>query len=215
MKFAPSLAALHLLQHPFYQDWMAGKLSAVQLKDYACQYYHHVNAFPRYLSAAHSQVEDAATRKILLENLNEEEGFTYGKSHPELWLDFAEGLGVSRAEVLDSKPRSAIQNVTSTFFSSAKASAAEGLGAIYAYEQQVPEIAESKISGLKEQYGITEEKTLAFFTVHQKADVFHREALEKILANLEGNSRAKAEISAERAARSLWDFLTDVHQHAA
>ena len=45
-----SMVALrHLLQHPFYQDWQAGKLSRASLQLYAAQYYRHVEAFPQHL----------------------------------------------------------------------------------------------------------------------------------------------------------------------
>jgi pyrroloquinoline-quinone synthase len=47
------LDEFHLLKHPFYQAWNEGKLSREIIKDYAEQYYHHVKAFPRYISATH------------------------------------------------------------------------------------------------------------------------------------------------------------------
>jgi pyrroloquinoline-quinone synthase len=100
-----TLTSLHLLNHPFYQDWMAGRLTAAQLKDYACQYYTHVDAFPRYLGAVHSLCENSTDRKVILENLNDEEGTGFDLSHPELWLQFAEGMGAGRDEVLGTSPR--------------------------------------------------------------------------------------------------------------
>ena len=62
----------HLLKHPFYQAWNEGRLSIESLQDYAKQYYHHVEAFPTYLSAVHAQTEDMNTRKHILQNLFEE-----------------------------------------------------------------------------------------------------------------------------------------------
>ncbi|WP_010597846.1 iron-containing redox enzyme family protein [Rickettsiella massiliensis] len=59
------------------------------------QYYHHVEAFPRYLSATHSNCLSAAAREVLLDNLNDEEGSNGRESHPDLWLQFAKGLGLS------------------------------------------------------------------------------------------------------------------------
>src|SRR5713101_5861381 len=55
-------AEMSLLKHPFYQQWAAGTLSAQRLGNYAIQYYRHVEAFPRYLSALHSRCEDLETR---------------------------------------------------------------------------------------------------------------------------------------------------------
>src|SRR5215469_9668143 len=88
-----------LLKHPFYQTWSAGGLTLERLRNYAAQYYRHVEAFPRYLSALHSRSEDLETRQALLENLIDEERGP--ENHPELWLRFAEGLGASRQSVLN------------------------------------------------------------------------------------------------------------------
>jgi len=202
------LKDLHLLNHPFYRDWMEGKLTIAQLQDYAQQYQHHVDAFPRYLSAIHSHCADPQIRRVLLDNLNDEEGVTHGEAHPDLWRKFATGMGA--AEACD--PRAGIVNVVDTFFDCARSTFAAGLGALYAYESQVPEIAESKIEGLKSRYGIKEENTLRFFEAHRSADVYHREALLKILNALPDQERKQAEAAAETAARSLWDFLTEVHE---
>jgi pyrroloquinoline-quinone synthase len=210
--FAAKLAPLHLLQHPFYQDWMAGKITPTQLQDYAAQYYQHVDAFPRYLGAIHSQCTNAVTRREILDNLNDEEGVNHGVSHPELWLQFAEGVGADRATVTTTAPRTAIQNVMDTFLGQARLSFHQGLGALYAYESQVPEIADSKIKGLCEQYGITDARTLQFFEVHKTADVHHRHTLKAILDALPEQHKQEAAVAAEAAAQALWNFLSDVHQ---
>jgi pyrroloquinoline-quinone synthase len=47
------IAERSLLKHPFYQAWTAGTLSRERLQNYAVEYYPHVAAFPRYLSAIH------------------------------------------------------------------------------------------------------------------------------------------------------------------
>ena len=47
----------HLLKH-LYKAWNEGKLNREVIKDYAEQYYQHVKAFPRYISATHSLCED-------------------------------------------------------------------------------------------------------------------------------------------------------------
>ena len=61
----------HLLSHYFYKAWNEGNLNREIIKDYAEQYYQHVKAFPRYISATHSMCEDLDKRKILLENLQD------------------------------------------------------------------------------------------------------------------------------------------------
>src|SRR5688572_14340730 len=94
--------AKHLLKHPFYTAWTKGELSLETLQGYAAQYYNHVAAFPRYLSAIHTQTQDLKTRQYLLENLNDEEAGP--NNHPELWLRFSEGLGTTRAAVTGATP---------------------------------------------------------------------------------------------------------------
>src|SRR2546428_13767981 len=88
------VAERHLLKHPFYVAWTEGRLSLDTLQRYAEQYYNHVAAFPRYLSAIHAQTEDLKVRQHILDNLNDEE--QGDKNHPELWLRFAEALGCTR-----------------------------------------------------------------------------------------------------------------------
>lgn len=205
----------HLLKHPFYQAWMKGEVTREELRDYAGQYYFHVNRFPRYLSAIHSLCENEEARASVLENLNDEEGVSHGVSHPELWLRFAEGMGVSRDEVRATAPRDAIREVAATFFHFARSSYHEGLGALYAYESQVPEIAASKIEGLKGRYGINDPRTLEFFAVHEKADVAHRESVRSLLEALSPWEKEEAAAAADCAARALWSFLSDVQRAKA
>jgi len=65
--------ARRMLLLPFYQRWTAGQLSRKALANYAKQYYHHVAAFPTYLSAVHANTEDGETRRQILANLVDEE----------------------------------------------------------------------------------------------------------------------------------------------
>ncbi|MFX7784919.1 hypothetical protein ABTJ92_22105, partial [Acinetobacter baumannii] len=45
------IAQYDLLTHPFYQSWSMGALKRDEIKEYACDYYHHVAAFPEYLAS--------------------------------------------------------------------------------------------------------------------------------------------------------------------
>lgn len=67
------LDSWNLLNHSFYKSWNSGELSRETLQTYAKEYYHHVAAFPRYLSGIHFQCDDLQTRQVLLGNLIEEE----------------------------------------------------------------------------------------------------------------------------------------------
>src|SRR6266480_633682 len=106
------IAAKHLLKHPFYLAWTRGELSREALADYARQYYHHVAAFPTYLSAVHAKCDDQATRRQLLNNLIDEEGGSL--NHPELWLQFAKALGVPAIDVRNTTKEPETKNLIDT-----------------------------------------------------------------------------------------------------
>ncbi len=196
----------HLLNHPFYKSWNEGKLTREIIKDYAEQYYQHVKAFPRYISATHSMCEDIEKRKILLENLQDEEN--RDGDHPKLWRNFASAMGSSKEEIKSVKEEKFTTELIDQFFKNGRASYAECLASLYTYERQIPEIAETKIRGLKNHYGVISKEGLEFFEVHKAADVYHREACEKLLDGLSKKEQKKAEKSALSTAKYLWNFLT-------
>ena len=208
-KLRDSISDYHLLSHPFYQAWNEGKVPLSRLKEYAKQYYIHVKAFPRYISATHSLCNDMEARKTLVENLADEEGLN-GEPHPELWLKFAKGLGLSKSEMEECSPGKSIRNVIAVFFSSARSSYEEGLVSLYAYEYQVPEVAGLKIQGLKKHYDLNDKDSLSFFTVHQSSDVWHRKECEKLMDIFPEKKHNPALKSAGRSAKALWDFLSDM-----
>ena len=197
----------HLLKHPFYQVfWNEGKLTREIIKDYAEQYYQHVKAFPRYISATHSICDDIEKRKILLENLQDEEN--KDGDHPKLWKNFAKAMGSDIRKIDDVKPDTFTKEMIDNFFSQARSSYAEGLASLYTYERQIPEIAETKIQGLKKFYGVSSKEGLEFFEVHKSADVVHRGECEKLLDGLSKEEQAKAEKAALSTAKYLWNFLS-------
>ena len=196
----------HLLKHPFYKSWNEGKLTREIIKDYAEQYYQHVKAFPRYISATHSICEDLEKRRILLENLQDEE--KKGADHPTLWKNFALAIGADAKKIEEVKKYDFTKELIDNFFKNGRSSYAEGLGSLYTYERQVPEIADTKIRGLKNHYGVNSKEGLEFFEVHKEADVYHREACEKLLDGLSKNEQEKAEKAALSTAKYLWNFLS-------
>ena len=196
----------HLLNHPFYRSWNDGKLTREIIKDYAEQYYQHVKAFPRYISATHSLCEDIEKRKILLENLQDEEN--KDADHPRLWKDFATEMGADPEKIETVKQEDFTKNMIDNFFKQGRASYAEGLASLYTYERQIPEIAETKIQGLKKFYGVKSKEGLEFFEAHKSADVIHRAECEKLLDALSKEEQEKAETASLLTARYLWNFLS-------
>lgn len=206
-----SIEQYAMLSHPFYQLWSAGQLDVEVLREYAKQYYAHVRAFPTYVSATHSHCDDVVVRQMLLENLIEEERGE--NNHPELWLRFAEGLGLTREEVKNAELLpSTVDSVNRLKALTQSDDYRRGVAALYAYESQIPEVARTKRSGLTEFYGIEDSRAVSFFTVHEAADEWHRETELKVLSEAcESDADREAVIqSAGEGAKALWDFLTGV-----
>ena len=203
----------HLLKHPFYVAWSEGKLSLDTLQRYAEQYYNHVVAFPRYLSAIHTQTEDLTARQNTLDNLHDEE--RGDENHPELWLRFADALGCARDDVRGAEPLPEtaacdriFQNIT------AKRGSMAGIAALYAYEAMIPAVSISKIEGLREFYGIESADDLRFFDVHIEVDEWHAEVARRLLENaspVEQDAAIAAAGEALDAINGLLDGVVRAH----
>jgi pyrroloquinoline-quinone synthase len=205
-----------MLNHPFYQAWTEGRLPLDTLRAYARQYFHHVEAFPRAVSAVHSACPDRVGRRMLAENLAEEEGIEAGKQdHASLWLMFAAGLGERAEQVREQALNAETQALIDTFRRLSRQSYAAGLGALYAYESQFPAVASAKIEGLIDRYGIEDDETLRFFRVHESADVEHGAVCRALLDRLPEAEKAEAVAAGEELAGALWSFLSGVEARAS
>jgi len=206
------IAKYDLLCHPFYRAWAAGELSREDLCEYGREYFHHVEAFPSYLSEFAERIEKGSMRRAVLANRDEEIGTNGAPSHAELWLDFVEGMGGAR----DGAGQPAIpelgQLVNSFHRVSRKGLPEEALASFYAYESQVPRVAAEKARGLKEMYG-ADENTCAYFTLHTTADVYHSRVWKNQLVKLVENDSAVADralIAGDNAAKALWNALDGI-----
>jgi|TARA_B100000315_G_scaffold120298_1_gene110196 pyrroloquinoline-quinone synthase len=203
-----------MLDHPFYQLWNRGELPLETITEYAKQYYAQVKAFPTYVSGVHARCEDMECRQILLENLIEEE---HGDdNHPELWLRFADGLGLNRDEVKNQKLLKETEESVETMKNLTQdKNYLKGLAALYAYESQIPEVSKTKREGLKKFYNIEDDRVVSFFSVHEKADLIHRQVEQDILKNQCTSKESQQEVlqSAGDAAKALWNFLNGIYEN--
>lgn len=204
----------HLLNHSFYKAWSAGELPKETIREYAAQYFQHVSLFPRYLSSIHSNCDEIKTRQLLLENLNEEE--QGNENHPELWMRFAEGMGNNRKNMNETIPIKETKELVETFKRLSKSEKHHiGLAALYCYESMQPEISKTKKDGLQKLYGINDENTLKFFTVHMHADEWHREVIRNLLVELCNTDEKKKQIleAVDSALTALNNFLTGMERN--
>ena len=184
----------HLSKHKFYQLWNEGKVSMQALKEYSKEYHKFVAEFPRLVSRVHSNTPDMADRLMILDNLNEEENKEL--PHEELWIRFAEGLGVKRSS-MSAKMLPETKQAIKILRSLCSDDFIGGCSALLAYEAQIPEIAELKMKGLMQHYNLKDKRALEFFEVHKEVDIEHQKTWKRILAK---NARTKAQKASARKA---------------
>ena len=210
------IAQYDLLTHPYYRAWSAGELTREDLREYAAEYWAHVSAFPTYLSALHASLQDGELRRTVLRNLADEEGIDVpgGRPHSDLWMDFASGMGAGESEVRARQLQPETQSLIAGFRRLMAQDTGAALAALYAYESQVPRIAEQKAAGLREHYG-ADEATCRYFTLHRTADVHHAAVWKGALAEELAAAPEQADRvleAAETAARALWTALDGVER---
>lgn len=203
------IARRSILEHPFYRAWNAGTLTREDLARYAETYYPHVAAFPGYLERALANAT-GADREELAANLAEERAVP--APHPELWLDFAAAMGADRERVAAADPSFLTAATVATFEALCGGSTGCAAAALYAYESQQPAVSATKLRGLRELYGVTDEAATAYFAVHADADVRHREGEREVLVRaLENGEDPEALFaSTDRALDAYWQLLDGV-----
>ncbi len=204
------IARYDLLCHPYYQAWTAGQLTRDDLREYASDYYQHVAAFPAYLSALHSRLDDGPLRRAVLHNLCDEE--IEGRPHSELWLDFAEGMGADREEVraASAAARSSQANRRVPPSSARRLDDRSAGSRSTRMSRRFRAWRKAKGDGLAERYG-ADAKTCGYFKLHQFADVEHSRRVARNAGARKSSripSRPKARwLPRKAAAQALWHVL--------
>lgn len=196
-----------LLDHPFYKAWAAGTLDREDLRFYASQYWRQVESFPGYLENVAERLPEGHARTIVEANLADERD----QDHPGLWLDFAAALGTA-AGAIDSIPAEAETRDCVDAFSRATLdrSAVYSLGMLYAYESQTPEVAQTKVSGLRDHYGIDGD-AVTYFKLHGELDIEHsRELVEALGEVVTEEALSDAEAGARAGAAAIYSLLDGV-----
>ncbi|MGA9284185.1 MAG: iron-containing redox enzyme family protein [Solirubrobacteraceae bacterium] len=203
--------ACNVLEHPFYQRWSAGELSAEELGFYAGEYRHAVVALAEAseVLAAKAQPEHRAG----LERHAAEE-----RSHVALWDEFAGAAAPEeRSECIAARePLGETDRCARAW--TAGDNALEHLAVLYAIEASQPEIAQTKLEGLLERYGYSPEgPAVEYFQLHATLDVEHARQARELIAELMSQDEAQAQASAERmvarataALQGNWELLDGV-----
>lgn len=200
----------HLLKHSFYQMWEQGTLPIEVIQKYSEQYFHLERNFPTFLSRMHADCEEFEVRQALTDNLYDEE---HGPdNHTELWKRFGESIGASREDIENSEPIKETQNAIDTFKNLSAKGFLQGVAGLAAYESQIPAIAEKKLYGLKENYGIDDERGAEFFKLHGILDVKHANVWWDIIEKYADTPEKQEEVikAVEQGRDALWGFLDGI-----
>ena len=176
-----------LLKHPFYQMWSDGKLTLNSLSGYSKEYFQLVKAVPSFMTP----IIEKAPNSVISELIgNQQEEYDHIKS----WIRFAEELGVSEYELIryeglekTRKSVSELSELMNTYEG--------GSCAMYAFEKEIPKISQTKLDGLAEFYGMSNEEATEYFKLHTEADIRHAASWRTILEKTSTDSNNLIQIA--------------------
>lgn len=196
-----AIAGRRLLDHPFYRAWEHGDLTGADLAGYAEQYRHFERALPEVLQAVADQLPPGNARRLVTENLADEQGRP--KPHVELFEQFASTVGAGT----DATAGPAAAQLVGLYRQAAHTSPSAGLAVIAAYEVQAAQVAATKADALERHYGLTRDG-VEFWAIHADLEEDHAAWTTTALSDLprhEGQTRSWA----IRSAAVWWEFLDE------
>ena len=161
-------------EHPWQQLFLEGKLSQDQLKVWAQnRYYFHAGIPAKDANVFCKLPNNKDAQGMWLEKLQEEMGDDEEQSHPEMFLDFCEGLGLGRDEVKNAEVFAPIKIGVDAYRDMARVRPFQvGVGSSIS-EFLKPFKMTRMLKAFREHYSFIPDKALHFFEAHREADERH------------------------------------------
>lgn len=164
--------------HPLRRLLLEGRLSREQLQGWARNQFHEFRNIHRFFGIRYQKCPVQALRRMLLENMVEEEGEDLfgGKypSHAELWTRFGEGLGIPREEMHGYEPLPGIRAALEMYVELVRQSHwAVAIGTGLVFEGEGPRRMGEEREALETHYPWIPSDSLAFFRAHEYHDEGH------------------------------------------
>jgi pyrroloquinoline-quinone synthase len=169
-------------------------LGADELARYAGEYRHAVIALAD-ASASAAAKASSRDREGLRRHAEEE------TAHVALWEQFARGCGVQQSLAAAGPALSETRECVASW--KAGTELLEHLGVLYVIEGSQPQISQTKIDGLVEHYGFSEEGPASeYFRVHAVRDVEHTRQAGELIERLIGEADDPSEPAPRMLARA-------------
>jgi len=164
--------------HPVRQLLLSGRLTKEQLQWWARNQFHEFRNIHRFFGVRYQKCPVPEMRRALLENMVEEEGEDLfgGKypSHAELWVRFAEGLGIARADILSYQPLPGVRAGLEMYVQLVQQSHwAVAIGTGLVFEGEGPKRMREEREALEKHYSWIPSSALEFFRAHEYHDEGH------------------------------------------
>ena len=169
-----------LLKHPFYEMWSDGKLTLESLAGYSKEYFQLVKNVPAFMTPIIEKAPESVISE-LIDNQKEE------ADHVRPWIKFAGELGISEEELIQYHGLEKTNRAVSEL-SDLMNSYEFGACAMYAFEKEIPKISQTKLDGLSQFYGMTNEEATQYFKLHTEADIRHAASWRNILQGAKSNT---------------------------
>jgi len=203
-------AAVNVLEHPFYERWSAGELTARELSFYAGEYRLAVRALAEASRLA-ADKGGPGQRATLRAHAQEE------ADHIELWEQFASAAGAAPAAGANGDGELAQTRACARAWTAGER-VLEHLAVLYAIEASQAQVSETKLEGLCAHYGYSADSpAVEYFRAHQTRDREHAAQAAGMIEQLSGATDESRDLLGERlraraeaALRGNWGLLDGV-----